>query len=288
MPPPKRRKASVFAEMLENRVSDAKKTTYLGHLIDVFEEEFDMTVSTEQLRNYRRSHRVMLSLILRFLILLIFGLFLWDGYGKAKNEQFLSLSNNAGDCEQEPRSIYGVYFIDTNGYWSGKTDYNPSEAMFSIEFSNFEHNFRDYQDFTSLVSSYMETIAATSVDRNLAGNLLYWMNWAEVFDDEGNKHRVELTGTPLRVFDRRDHFAGIGNADSECSVSYSSIVFNNIDGSMQVFYNVDAYSDDSGCTSKADAASFGYSQRSREPNFAVEWDMRSLTVAAAVNEGVYM
>ena len=69
MPPPKRRKASVFAEMLENRVSDAKKTTYLGHLIDVFEEEFDMTVSTEQLRNYRRSHRVVLSLILRFLIL---------------------------------------------------------------------------------------------------------------------------------------------------------------------------------------------------------------------------
>ena len=80
----KRRKVSVFAENLENRVVDAKKNTYFGHLIDVFEEglqlramycflmlivEFDMTVSTEQLRNYRRSHRVILSLILRFLIL---------------------------------------------------------------------------------------------------------------------------------------------------------------------------------------------------------------------------
>ena len=217
---------------------------------------------------------------------MIFALFLWDGYGKAKNEQFLSLSNNAGDCEQEPRTLSGVFYVDTNGYWSGRSDYNPSEAMFSVELSNFAHDFRDYQKFTAILTENMELIATTSVTRNLAGNLLYWMNWAGIINDEGSLHRVELTGTPLRVFDRKDHFAAIGNEDSECSVSYTSIDFNNLDGTMQIFYNVDDYSGADDCTSKAEPVAFGYNERSRDTEFGVEWDMRSLTVAAAVNDGV--
>ena len=119
--------------------------------------------------------------------------------------------------------------------------------MYNIIWSAFSQTTSSYWANIAQYKQYIDQIAALSVNNNLALNVLYFTNWAYVDDESGV--RMQFTGYPQQVFDRKTHFATLGNVYSECNQTFT-VSFNNINGVMSLTTDVSSYESSSVCSSQ--------------------------------------
>jgi hypothetical protein len=125
-----------------------------------------------------------------------------QGYRSATHDDFVSLSKEAAECESVPQEVVGQYQADTNGYWEGGSDYNPSSAIYQINFQKIKITGSEYKNIMASVRDATLELSKLSVNQDLLQNLLYWMTWQTILPYEPTVNSFSMTGSPSAVFDR--------------------------------------------------------------------------------------
>lgn len=92
-------------------------------------------------------------------------------------------------------------------------------------------------------------------------------------------------GTPLLIFNKEHTVGTISNVQHDCNESAVG-TFNPSTGIMEVSFELNGYYNNPSCAGNGDVEAFGYSNKSRSNSFAVNYDIRTLVTAVAVNSNV--
>ena len=112
----------------------------------------------------------------------MFIYFVYINYTAAKDQAFISLSRSEGSCETVPISITGEYLADNNGNWIGTPDFVESNALYSIQFSNFQ--ITSIEQYNSMMLNFyyhLENVGNFSSTITLAENLILLMTYIQYY-----------------------------------------------------------------------------------------------------------
>ena len=202
-----------------------------------------------------------------------------------KNSPFLALTSDAGICEEVPKPVSASLLIDALGYWSVNKLFSATLSAYTIIWSDLSQTNSQYRSHVREYKNIISAVSAQSTSSNLAKNLLYHMAWAHVDSKTGT--RINFNGYPQSIFDRKTHFASLGNSTDDCDQRIKA-EFNPLSGVMTLSVDESLYSGSASCVSKGDSADvWGYDSLARAVNMEIKYDTRSLMLAHAVNEGVF-
>ena len=110
-----------------------------------------------------------------------------SSYLSDQETKYLSLDSAAQDngsptsnfrtCLTVPYAITKTYTMDTNGAWSGTTDYIPGHGLIVFDLNYFEKSAASYKAWMLDVKAKIAVVGAGASARNLASNLGYLMSW---------------------------------------------------------------------------------------------------------------
>jgi hypothetical protein len=216
----------------------------------------------------------------------ILGYFIGSQYVTTSNTTFISLEKNAGICVDVPVAVTNIYTLDENGYWSGKSDYNPSTGMYTLIMSSFNHSLSEYNDFMAgMRQTVAYELASKSVKQDLSQNLLDWMAWAKFVDEGTNTQRWQLTGDPKIVNNRNNYVGTLSNDETECHRK-SSVTYDLATGRFKLTFSYSEYNQERSCYTILKPDDIGYDAMANGDDLSLNWDGVSLILARAVNKGV--
>lgn len=137
----------------------------------------------------------------------MFVFLVWGSYHDYTVEKFLSLSDEEGICEENPKDVTGVFMSDMNGYWAGDAKFEFSKAMYSFQFFHLESSEDSFYQIIEAYLSELDRVGSIMKTKNLAVTVLYWTTWMisstelehEVFDSMTNSHYFALTGRMIDI-----------------------------------------------------------------------------------------
>lgn len=273
-----------------------------------------------------------LSFQINTFFLALFFYLTYTGTVDDQSQKYLSLDSGSysnGDltspyreCFEVPNALTGTWTLDTNGYWNGKTDFEPGLGFLSVELNAFQKSIPEYQDFMMKIKDAIIEVAANASIRDVSMNIAYWTNWAYPIDDSssGTTHLIRFTGQPSYVFDRFYKSVSMVDPKRQC-FAIPSIFFDKSTGNFLVQYMYNEYtmlatkqalnyptadaSTQLGCCNwqtqtqspgsiqKADdsqcvlpAVGFGYNSAFDSSHFSIRYNINSLMTAFAVNMGI--
>jgi hypothetical protein len=222
--------------------------------------------------------------IVLFVLVGIFVAVFVPGYNAAIRTKFLSPvgSGNSKYCDDVTISNTGTFLATKTGNWQGSPSFAYSNSTYSINLVNVQMDENEFAYSMRHAYANLEEIGNYAVTQNLGINLLYWMSWVYV---GANLERFSMTGTPLVVFQKEHTVGTISNKQGDCNgTSLSS--FNPSTGILQLGYDLAEYNTNPTCAGNGDLSLYGYSSIARSSMFTVDFDVRTLITAVAVNSNV--
>lgn len=230
----------------------------------------------------------------------MFAYFFYINYENSISQAFISLESDAGDCNTVPVEINGNYLADRHGTWNGFPGFSDSEAIYGIEFSNFQiDSIAQYEQMMDQFYTSLNSFATNeSVRLSLAENLIFWMTYVEYYSIEnplttnlsavgyGQLQTFELLGTPAVVFDL-DHIVGrVASVSGVCSV----LSYSNYDQANHImtntFNNASLFVQTESCYNAIFPPTFGYYEPIDDNIFSVSLDVDSFSLAVSINLGM--
>jgi hypothetical protein len=247
--------ASVFDDVVQDIPGEH---TGLSKVEKFLSQEFHKICHDESLDGFSEKTQKLLAPAWRLCTCIMLGFFLWYNYSSDRSSKFLSLdgSDSSQECEEVPLSVSKTLLMDVEGYWNGNSLYNPSRAVYSFETNNFKHNTSMFVNIINDLRSRISNVANQALTRTLPDNLLYWMSWAQIIDDNGASMRLQFTGSILNVFDRWAMQAVLGNVAADCR-SIPKVAYNPLSGVLDVTYSAQDYSSQGSCTKISAATNLG-------------------------------
>ena len=215
----------------------------------------------------------------------LFAYFIISEYIAARATTFISLDATAGICREVPSAITGLYFLDTNGYWSGHKSYDPSTAIYSFRMNDFIKSTEDYRSYINDQRATFKTLGEKLKKVDFAQSLLYWTSWSHETIDGTATHSWQLTGDPKVLIDRPVHDGFLSNEHFDCQVRPVT-VYNPSTGKFKMTYNSTKYTSTESCSLIMSPGDLGFDSRSEATSFDITWDTVSHSTAAAINSGV--
>lgn len=215
----------------------------------------------------------------------LLGYFIASQYITSRETTFISLDRSAGVCEEVPLSVTGTYSVDSNGHWIGNSLYNPSDAYYSFEMSNFIKKVAQYESIISDQKVSFAALGAVGKLNDLATNLLYWVGWSQIVNDGNSTQRWQLTGDARVLFDRQNYLGAMGNSMADC-IAPSLVTYNAATGKFLMTYSKTAFVTTGSCNNIVTPAMLSYDAAANGDTLTMKWDGTSLIIARAVNEGV--
>jgi hypothetical protein len=197
---------------------DSKQPTFMEWLTDLFDGIFVENLPFDYMKDLPSKYLYGLGFLtyVGFLFCIIFffiqgsiSFFLKycsqpyiQGYRSATRDDFVSLTKETAECEAVPQEISGNYQADTQGYWEGDSNYNPSSAVYQIHFQKIKITGSQYKNILAAVREATLKVSKLSVNQDLLQNLLYWMEWQIILPYDQTINTFSMTGSPSAVFDR--------------------------------------------------------------------------------------
>lgn len=225
-----------------------------------------------------------IGVVIIAMFIAIFVAVLVPGYESAVRTKFLSPvgSGNSRYCEDVAISNTGTFLATQTGTWQGSPFFAYSNATYQINLVNVQMNEEQFSRSMNQFYAQLQDVGRITKRQNLGVNLLYWMSWVQVGE---NLERFSMTGTPLMVFQREHTVGTISNRLYDCNAT-SRGSFDPSTGIIGVSYSLDSYQNNPMCAGNGNLSSYGWSAIANSGTFDLEFDIRSLVTAVAVNLGV--
>ena len=140
------------------------------------------------------------------LVILIFIYAVYQGAANA-SKTFITLDEGSGNCETVSKSLSGIFFMDTEGHWSGSNDFLYERAIYEINFNRLVlHDEKSFENFMDIFFRTLEGWGVISLRAPLADQILMWMTWQMELDVAGTSQIFRLTGHPRKVFHAESFF----------------------------------------------------------------------------------
>lgn len=89
-----------------------------------------------------------------------FIFFIYTGFENARNTEFISLSEEDGECTAVTRQNTGQYLATDTGYWEGSEFYDPALAIYKVDYFGLDIDTEGYQSMMSGFRSTIEAVGA--------------------------------------------------------------------------------------------------------------------------------
>ena len=275
---------SVFKDVGHGRrYPNASLRTKIGWTVDFFLNTF---LSVEYLAAYAPLVNYGMGAFFIMLSLALYGYFIGSTYTTTANTQFIALDLASGNCKTVPVAVTGKFTLDSNGYWSGETLFNPSQGMYHLALSNFQHSLEEYQSFMAYTRSVIETaLSEPAQHRDLSYNLLSWVTWSLFITEGAVQHRWTMTGDAKTLLARQNYYGSLSKQLYDCQLP-GNVTYNKATGHFTMAYSHDSFSKSENCKTILLDTDIGYNAIANGNVMSLEWDGVSLLLARAVNKGV--
>ena len=245
-----------MGSVLEDRGFGAKRA--MNGAVEFVMEGIEGVTDDESLQKLKEVPRRVLGPFLKLIAAGVFAFALWYNYTNNIGAQFLSLDGNSSSqvCYEVPIAVTGKYQMDSPGYWSGSTAYNPSRAVYSFEMNSFKHTTAEYVAIMTNLQSRVSAMASSATSRTFTQNLEYWMSWAQVIDDGNYSMRFQLSGSVPSVFDSKGKQAILSNSRFDCR-AIPVLKYNQWSGQLDITYSYEKYQAETHCTSISTPVNLG-------------------------------
>eukprot|EP01034_Spumella_vulgaris_P036389 gene36389-44886_t len=231
--------------------------------------------------------------------LAVYIYFLINNYQSNVTQQYISLDESSGNCENVPISRSNTYLADTSGNWLGSPSFAYSKAAYSLSLNNF---IVDTQaQYTAMMAKFqtgLTRVGQESTQENVAFSLLYWMTYIDYyyvpdptisnFHDVGygQLQYIQLTGDPSVVFNLPTSQITLSNQNATCDLR-SEASYDQANAMISTVYNATEFLYHSKCSDVIYPSEFspsGYFDQ----KYTLTLDMRAFITALAVNQGILL
>ena len=263
--------------------------TMVTMMVDDFVHQF---IKPEELEGFAEPLIIVSGIFLRCVTLTLYLYFIISTYYSQANVTFISTDPTSGICYRPPVAITNTFTFDVNGNWDVALAFNPTLGMYSVKMNNFLHSQEEYAAFIlDAETNFKNALSNKAPGQDLATNLLNWMMYSYFVGDGAYTHRWRTTGDPKVVYDRTSYLGTVASSSKDCRLP-STTSYDRATGIMTLSYNYAQYvysSTNSGsyCDDIFAPTDLGYNAVADGPFVRINWDVVSLTLARAVNKGVF-
>jgi hypothetical protein len=222
--------------------------------------------------------------------------FFYVNYENAKNQAFISLESDAGQCNTVPITVTDTFLADNTGKWIGEEGFSATNAIYILKLAGY--NIQTNSQYESMMNSFYSKLVkfgTHAAHLNLAENLVFWMTFIEYYSlnyptstnstllSNSQVQSFSLTGQPGVVFNV-DHLEGrVSSYSGICPVS-SLASYDRANHVMSTAWsNYSLFAENSVCTDAIYPQTFGYYPPVDDNYFNIKIDVESFSISLAVN-----
>lgn len=197
-----------------------------------------------------RSTFIILGSVFRLGFLVLFLYFTYMNYVAMRyNEEFLSLSANAGDC----RSVPKLYFLpalkaDYDGHWEGQEEFEMAKSAYRFDLYDFSATQEEYIAFIAEMKHGLFTMGEKGKSHDLAINLLYWCFWSHDIPHMGEVQKLSMAGDPKYIFDLDQIQGTISDMNCDCEANQSEKFYDISRGQLSMVFSASALAKNTNCS----------------------------------------
>ena len=183
---------------------------------ETLESVFVSSIPYEPIQDYPRHHMCTFgAMSLFFVFLFCGGVFAYLFVSNVKTQFLTTSSDDAGGaiCETIMASNTGKFLGTRDGHWEGSEGFSYIDASFSFDVANLQVSEQEYKKSMKGLFEEFDSIGVNATQNNLAQNLLYWMAYTTMFQED---NRVTFTGDPGAAFDRDLLTGAISSVRGQC------------------------------------------------------------------------
>lgn len=227
-----------------------------------------------------------------------FVYFAYTNYNQAVSTAFISLDEGSGICNTVSIPITNTYLADSAGNWQGSPAFTYSRAMYSLTLNAFQvESTAQYVDMMETFQQSLQYIGQVMRGQDLALNMIYWIGYVKYYSVQyptatnfsdigyGNLQYLQLTGDALQIFDLSYLQARMASVSGTCHVA-SFTAYDRSDGLLMLHMNSTEFVHDDICMDTVLPQNIGYVAVLDDTNFNIPLEVRSFSIAVAVNVGI--
>ena len=214
----------------------------------------------------------------------LFCFFFSQCYSDSRDNAFVSLQIDAGDCIRVLHPVTGHWLISQDGFYEGDSLFQYSLAIYSLKLANFEASEDNYGEIMLSLREELLLMGQLATSNNLADNMIVWSSWQTNYIVNGQKNIFGMNREPASIFDNHYLTGFISTVHGDCRVN-STEKYDFTRGMMTLNYNYNAFGADHIC-SEVNATKFGYNRFYDRNLFAINLDVSSAMTCIAVNSNI--
>ena len=197
-----------------------------------------------------RSTFIILGSVFRVGFLVLFLYFTYLNYVAMRfNEEFLSLSFNAGDCRNVPKLyIFPALKADYDGHWEGQEGYETAKSAYRFELYDFSATQEEYVAFMAEMKHALIAMGEKGKNHDLAVNLLYWCYWSHDIPHKGQVQKLSMAGDPKYIFDLDQIQGTIAYIDCDCEADQSEKYYDVSRGQLTMVFSASKLANNENCS----------------------------------------
>ena len=201
------------------------------------------------------------------------------------DQKFISLSPDAGICQNIARPWTTSIAADYYGNWDTSKEFDPNFSLFVFNLKNFVGSKSDglYSKILDQFTHAISLVGSTMSQNDLSLNLVYWSNWHYVIYLDNNSPQEIITVSDAAYIILADKQQGtIANIDSDCHFGASSIFYSQYTGVLKMQFDMSTFYNYSTCKNLVNPSLLGYDPLTTDNLFELKLNVYSLFTALAI------
>ncbi len=185
------------------------------------EDIHELTYQQAENGGMQRKTFIALGSIFRIGFMIVFLYFVYENYMALRyNQEFLSLSFDAGDCHYVPKTyIFPSLSADYDGHWEGEEEFEEAKSAYRFGLYDFSATELQYKEFMGEMRDAIFAMGEKGKSHNLAINLLFWSFWQHDIPHNDEVQRLSMAGDPAYIFDLDQLQGTISSVNCECETN---------------------------------------------------------------------
>jgi len=261
-------------------------------ILRTLDETFIDNIPMDAIKDLPKFYMYFFGAIFELLSFAMLGYFMYTGYQQGVTSKFISITADSGQCSEITRAVTGNFKADESGIWVGAAGFDFSSALYSMHLDEAEMTETNYGEIMTYVESELQALANISKSMSLDVNLVTWMSWQFICDSTVTDSCADFDGQVFAFAGDAQYVLSLSYIDttlsnefSDCtSQSLSSYDLSNAINNGE--YNAQEFTNNPTCKTIVDPVNMGYNSKLDGEVFGVNYDVRTLVEAIAVNMGI--
>lgn len=266
--------------MLPTKSSKESETEYPKSWYGFFEgqlQDLDRLHSTwvpvPYIKELVFSYRIFFGIVAMSAYIALFVYFVYTLYISDQSGKYIALAGEEGDstCSTVQKPLQGSYYISSDGYWEGSSNFSYANALANFEFHNLIATKEQFQSLVDQIRIRNNALNELLSISTLAFNLIFLMTGKLFFNVNGFTQTVNLVADASVVFNRQSMYTVALSTNEVCHTK-SLTIFNSYTAEFEVSYP------DQSCFNVFPF----FDEHSTDP-YTIKLDMRSAALAMNLN-----